>query len=73
MEQHQVKAIEDFVTAQRRALRTDVEDQLHAYGIQGSGDLLPEASLSHLPDDERRTADQLRQRLAHLSAASKPK
>ena len=72
MDQNQIKAIERFVNSRRKALRQDVETRLHGYGIQPSGELLPESSLEHLSDIERQTADQLRQRFDHLSASMKP-
>jgi len=68
-----ISAIERFVNAQRRLLRSDVEVQLHEYGIQSNGEVLPPSALEHLPDDERRIADQLRDRLEHLKARMKPK
>jgi hypothetical protein len=73
MDPAQIAAIERFVNAQRKLLRSDVEVQLHEYGIQSNGELLPDSSLVHLPDDERRIADQLRDRLSHLKARMKPK
>ena len=73
MEQSQISAIEKFVNAQRKLLQSDVESQLHQYGIQSNGELLPSTSLDHLPDDERRIADQLRDRIEHLKARMKPK
>ena len=73
MEQAQISAIEKFVNAQRKLLQSDVESQLHQYGIQSNGELLPPTSLNHLPDDERRIADQLRDRIEHLKARMHPK
>ena len=69
MDHDQIRVIERFVTTQRRALTADVERQISAYGIQPTGEILPESSLGHLTDAERLTADQLRQRMLHLSAA----
>ncbi|MFW5777350.1 MAG: Eco57I restriction-modification methylase domain-containing protein [Spirochaetota bacterium] len=72
MDDKGIGAIEKFVAAQRALLRADVEDQLHGYGIQSNGELLPESSIEHLPDDELLVATQLRQRLLHLASSAKP-
>ena len=49
MEQYQISAIEKFVNAQRKLLQSDVESQLHQYGIQSNGELLPPTSLNPAP------------------------
>ena len=73
MDQQQIRDIAQFVAAQRAALMTEVKDQLSAYGIRASGELLPDSAIEHLADEERSTADRLRQRLEHLAADRKPK
>lgn len=73
MDGKRIGAIEKFVSAQRTLLRADVEDQLHGYGIQSNGELLPESSIAHLPDDELLVARRLRQRLSHLASSSTPR
>lgn len=71
MEDAQIKSIERFVAAQRDALKEDFRQQLSLYGIGSNGKLLPEESLEHLPEDERRVARQLRQSLEHKASAMK--
>lgn len=73
MNQKQIRDVERFVSTQRTALMREVEAQLTDCGIRSNGELLPDESLAHLSDDERSTADRLRQRLMHLCSDTKAK
>jgi hypothetical protein len=67
-----VTAIKRLVSTQRSALMHEVTQQLALYGVQPNGTILPDPSLQHLSDHQRRIADQIRQSVQHRVSSMKP-
>lgn len=72
MDAYHVTAIKRLVSSQRSALAQEVTQQLALYGVQPNGTFLPETSLNHLSDNQRRIADQIRQSVQHRISSMKP-
>lgn len=72
MDAQLVTAIKRLVSTQRSALMQEVTQQLALYGVQPNGTILPDASLEHLSDHQRRIADQIRQTVQHRISSMKP-
>lgn len=72
MDAASISAIKRLVSTQRSALMQEVTQQLALYGVQPSGTLLPDDSLQHLSDHQRRIADQIRQSVQHRISSMKP-
>jgi hypothetical protein len=67
-----IAAIKRLVSTQRSALMQEVTQQLALYGVQPNGTILPESSLQHLSDHQRRIARQIRQTVQHRISSMKP-
>lgn len=72
MDAQLVTAIKRLVSSQRSALMQEVTQQLALYGVQPNGTILPDTSLQHLSDHQRRIADQIRQTVQHRISSMKP-